>query len=99
LVLKARIPADQGELIIKALEMAIEEDYVGGSSAGDTDNEPEPIAARRADALTQVVVHVGAASAANEAEDYSPHLDNGPDVTTCTKSKRWWLPLPGVHEP
>ncbi len=53
LVMKARIPADQGELIVKALEMAIEEDFVGARLAGDTE-EPEPIAARRADALCQI---------------------------------------------
>jgi len=42
-VMKARIPADQGELIVKALEMAMGERYVA-------EEEPEPVAARRADA-------------------------------------------------
>jgi hypothetical protein len=45
LVMKARIPADQGELIIKALEMAIDEHDV----TAETSEEPEPIAARRAE--------------------------------------------------
>lgn len=107
LVMKARIPADQGELIIRALEMAMEEEYVGGSSAGDTDSEPEPIATRRADALSQiaeaymnnsqnsgstadryqVIVHVGAASAANDVATKLPHLDNGPHVTAVTSRR------------
>ena len=104
LVLKARIPADQGELIIKALEMAMEEDYVGATSAAH--DNPEPIAARRADALTQVaetymnnsensgstadryqvLVHVGAASAANTPAA-TPHLDNGPHVSAETSRR------------
>ena len=40
LVMKARIPADQGELIVKALEMAIEEDFVGARLAGDIPHVP-----------------------------------------------------------
>jgi len=52
LVMKARIPADQGELIIKALEMAMDENYVGAASAAN--EELEPIAARRADALCEI---------------------------------------------
>jgi hypothetical protein len=91
LVMKARIPADQGELIIKALEMAMDGNFV------------EPIAARRADALTQiaetymnnsensgstadryqVVVHV--ATAENEANH--PCLENGPHVTAVTSRR------------
>jgi len=58
LVMKVRIPADQGELIVKALEMAMEEDFVGARLAGDvtaeTSEEREPIAARRADALCEI---------------------------------------------
>jgi hypothetical protein len=101
IVMKARIPADQGELIVKALEMAMDEDF-----SGDSDDEPEPVAVRRADALTQiaetymnnsensgstadryqVVIHVGAASAANGLAD-SPHLDNGPHVTAETSRR------------
>jgi len=50
LVMKVRIPADQGELIIKALEMAMEEQRV----SAETSEEPEPIAARRADALCEI---------------------------------------------
>jgi len=57
LVMKARIPADQGELIVKALEMAMEEhDDVcpKGTWSAVTSEEREPIAARRADALCEM---------------------------------------------
>ncbi len=47
LMMKARIPADQGELVLKAIEMAMEASYVA-------DDEPEPVAARRADALCEI---------------------------------------------
>ncbi len=63
LVMKARMPADKGELIIKALEMAMEEHYVGARPAGDI-GDPEPIAARRTDALCEI------------AETYLNHPDN-----------------------
>ena len=97
LVMKARIPADQGELIVKALEMVIDEQ--------DLSEEPEPIAARRADALCEVaetymnnsensgstadryqlVVHVSADQV--PSGQTHRHLDNGPHVTAVT-SKR-----------
>ena len=84
LVIKARIPAEQGEVIVKALERAMDE-------------EREPVAARRADALCemaesylnhpenagstadryQVVVHVS-------AETSDAHLENGPCVSAET---------------
>jgi len=72
LVIKARFPAEQGALIVKALEMAMDKDFssqeivgaaetVGAASAATTatkvtaeTSEPEPIAARRADALADV---------------------------------------------
>jgi len=91
LVMKARIPADQGELIVKALEMAMED--------GDVE---EPIATRRADALTQVaetymnnsentgstadryqvVVHVSAETSAG-----NPYLEQGPHVSAETSRR------------
>jgi hypothetical protein len=49
LVIKARMPAEQGALIIKALEMAMEKDFVA-----DSDTKDEPVAARRADALANI---------------------------------------------
>lgn len=70
LVIKARLPAEQGALIIKALEMAMEKNFkegsVGGGHAGDPVLEGSvarmaashisdtPIAARRADALANI---------------------------------------------
>ena len=97
LVMKSRIPAERGELIVKALEMAIDEQ--------DLSEEPEPIAARRADALCeiaetymnnsensgstadryQVVVHVSADQVPS-GQTHS-HLDNGPHVPAETSRR------------
>jgi hypothetical protein len=41
-------------LIIKALEMAMDASFVGAAPGRDIDEEPTPIAARRADALAEV---------------------------------------------
>jgi hypothetical protein len=91
LVIKGRIPADQGELVVKALEMAIESGYDPA--------EDLPVAARRADALCeiaetylghpehsgstadryQVVIHTQAGSAAQ--------LENGPCVSAETSER------------
>jgi len=76
LIIKARFPAEQGALIVKALEMAMDKDFMGatlghaaeelvGAALAATDvspkgtrtaetSEPEPIAARRADALANI---------------------------------------------
>ncbi len=63
LVIKARLPSEQGTLIVKALEMAMDASFVGAAPGreGDVpavtseqDEEPTPIAARRADALTNI---------------------------------------------
>jgi len=64
LVIKARLPAEQGALIVRALEMAMDRDFSGidkntdlhptGTQTGETSEEPEPIAARRADALAAI---------------------------------------------
>ena len=56
LVIKGRFSAEQGALIVKALEMAMEKQY---SEDADSDvsaetAEPTPIATRRADALAEV---------------------------------------------
>jgi len=50
LVIKGRFPAEQGALIVKALEMAMEKQYV----EQDDEDELPPIATRRADALAKV---------------------------------------------
>ena len=57
LVIKARLPSEQGTLIVKALEMAMDASFVGAAPGRDNspdDEEPTPIAARRADALTNI---------------------------------------------
>jgi hypothetical protein len=53
LVIKARLPAEQGALVIKALEMAMEKDFVTGCE-NNSDTKDQPIAARRADALANI---------------------------------------------
>ncbi len=88
LVIKARLPAEQGALIVKALEMAMDKDFMGatlghaaeelvgaarehgveelvGAASAATEvypkgtwtaetSDPEPIAARRADAMAEI---------------------------------------------
>ena len=103
LVIKARLPADQGALIVKALEMAMDEDFSRRKQlAGDADEEPEPIAARRADALTQVAETYmnNNESSGSTADRYqvivhvgarlagdTPHLEDGPHVTAVTSRR------------
>ena len=107
LVIKARLPAEQGALIVKALEMAMDEDFSRRSGlardpAGDTAGESEPIAARRADALTQVAetymnnressgstadrYQVVVHVSAGDSADDS-HLEDGPRVTAVTSRR------------
>ena len=61
LVIKGRFPAEQGALIVKALEMAMEKQFGAATTAANDvsaetsgDSEPEPISTRRADALAEV---------------------------------------------
>ena len=64
LVIKARIPADQGALLVKALEKAMDKGMDApdvSAETSDCGDKAEPIAARRADAL------------ANIAESYLQH--------------------------
>lgn len=92
-VMKARLPADRAEVIVKALESAMD-------AAFDPDQET-PVAARRADALTeiaetylnhpenagstadryQVVLHVDAGASG------SAQLENGPCVSAETSRR------------
>jgi hypothetical protein len=51
LVIRARLPAEQGALIVKALEMTMDKDFRESDVTAGT---PEPIAARRADALADI---------------------------------------------
>ena len=57
LVIKARLPAEQGALVVKALEMAMDAEFAEhspGDVTAETSEEPLPIAARRADALANI---------------------------------------------
>ena len=59
LVIKARLPAEQGALIVKALEMAMDiqfqdNEITAVTSEIESETEPTPIAARRADALADI---------------------------------------------
>ena len=101
LVMKARIPAAQGELIVKALEMAIDEHdvYPAGTKTAETSDEPEPIAARRADALAQIAETYmnNSENSGSTADRYQvivhvsaetqSHLDNGPQVSAVTSRR------------
>jgi len=56
LVIKGRFPAEQGALIVKALEMAVESRYSENAEcdvSAET-SEPTPISTRRADSLAEV---------------------------------------------
>ena len=106
LVIKARMPAEQGSLIVKALEMAMEKDYVGAASAAkdvtaetpETDPEPIPIAARRADALAEIAETYmnNAESSGSTADRYqvvvhvtaeTSEIEDGPHVTAETSRR------------
>lgn len=62
LVIKARMPAEQGALIVKALEMAMEKQFEAARQEGDdvtaetsdAGTDLEPVAVRRADALAEI---------------------------------------------
>ena len=55
LVLKGRFPPEQGALIVKALEMAMDRDFAAQDDvSAETPVAEEPIGARRADALAAV---------------------------------------------
>jgi len=97
LVIQARLPAEQGALIVKALEMAMDANFVGGGHAGDTE-EPEPIAARRADALSNIAETYlnNNESSGSTADRYQvivhvvggeSHLEDGPHVTAVTSRR------------
>jgi hypothetical protein len=103
LVIKGRFPSEQGELIVKALEKAMEKQY-----AGNAESEVDPIATRRADALAevaetymnsepvpnstadryQVVVHVAAVTpASKDVSAETSHIENGPHVSAETSRR------------
>ncbi len=62
LMFNGRLPAEQGALVVKALQMAVEKAFAEASgqrepeaeSEAESGHQPEPIAARRADALATI---------------------------------------------
>jgi len=95
LVIKARLPAEQGALVVKALEMAMDADFAEHSSDND---EPLPIAARRADALANIAEtymnnNESSGSTADRyqvvvhVEGESCSLEDGPHVSAVTSRR------------
>jgi hypothetical protein len=107
LVIKARLPAEQGALIVKAIEMAMDAEFAERSSDVSEDvtavtpednDEPVPIAARRADALAQVAETYlnNSESSGSTADRYqvvvhvtaeTSNLEDGPHVTAETSRR------------
>ena len=109
LVIKARLPAEQGALIVKALEMAMDARFhdkddatVHGPSGQTSDLESEDeapsIAARRADALTDIAETYmnNSESSGSTADRYqvvvhvtavTSNIEDGPGVTTETSRR------------
>jgi len=96
IVFKGKMPADQGELVVKALEMAMDAQFVNmGPVIRDADEERVPVAARRADALCEVAETYlnHPENTGSTADRYQvvvhvgadpirdTHLENGPHVT------------------
>ncbi len=101
LVIKARLPAEQGALIVKALEMAMDKDFAANENdvTAETSEEPTPIAARRADALAEVAETYmnNNESSGSTADRYQvvvhvgattdSYLEDGPGVTAETSRR------------
>ena len=103
LVIKARIPAEQGALIVKALEMAMENDFVAGDDSDNDSSDPrpeksQPVAARRADALLNIAESYmnNDESSGSTADRYqvvvhvtaeTSQLEDGPHVTAETSRR------------
>ena len=100
LVIRARMPAEQGALIVKALEMAMENDFRDADHAGVTaeTSDREPIAARRADALAAIAETYmnNDESSGSTADRYqvvvhvtaeTSHIEDGPHVTAETSRR------------
>ena len=89
LVFHGRLPAEQGALILKALEMQMENDFrepSPGDVSAETSQESEarsPIAARRADALAEIAeTYMNSGPVANSSADrYQVIVHVGEDST------------------
>ena len=100
LVLKGRFPPEQGALIIKALEMAMDRDFAAQDDVSAETSEPEPVGARRADALAAVAEgYMNTEPVPNStgdryqvvvhvsAETSESHLHHGPGVSAETSRR------------
>lgn len=103
LVIKARVPAEQGALIVKALEMAMDKSFA--DAEGTPTEELEPIAARRADALAEIAETYmnNSESSGSTADRYQvvvhvraedgdcgeqlAHIEDGPGITAVTSRR------------
>ena len=99
LVIKARLPAEQGALIVKALEMAMDTNFAAADK--EAEEERPPIAARRADALADIAETYmnNQESSGSTADRYQvivhvsaeegldAHVEDGPDVTAVTSRR------------
>ena len=102
LVIKGRLPPEQGALIVKALEMAMDADFAEQNDPKDVSAEAsrEPIGARRADALAAVAeTYMSSEPVPNStadryqvvvhvsAETSVSHLHDGPGVSAETSRR------------
>ena len=103
LVIKARLPAEQGALIVKALEMAMDiqfndKDVSAVTSELESEDEAPSIAARRADALTEIAETYmnNSESSGSTADRYqvvvhvtavASSIEDGPGITTETSRR------------
>jgi len=97
LVLNARLPAEQGALIVKALEMAMDRQFHSDDVSAET-SEHESLPARRADAIAEVAETYmnSEPSQASTADRYqvvvhvtaeTSHIEDGPHVSAETSRR------------
>ena len=97
LVLNARFPAEQGALIVKALEMAMDRQFHSDEVSAET-SEHESLPARRADAIAEVAETYlnSEPSQASTADRYqvvvhvsaeTSHIEDGPHVSAETSRR------------
>ncbi len=97
LVINARLPAEQGALVVKALEMAVERQFHDDDVSAET-SEHESLPARRADAIAEVAeTYLNTEpSQASTADRYqvvvhvtaeTSHIEDGPHVSAETSRR------------
>ncbi|MDH3545905.1 MAG: HNH endonuclease [Gammaproteobacteria bacterium] len=97
LVINGRLPAEQGALLVKALEMAMDRQFHNDDVAAEI-SEPETLPARRADAVAEIAeTYLNTApSQASTADRYqvvvhvsaeTTHIEEGPHVSAETSRR------------